>query len=548
MLCRLCISDIAVIDRAEITPENGFIALTGETGAGKSLIIDAITMVLGGRTGRELIRTGARCAVSEAAFFCKHPLADEDGMLILRRELYTDGRNLCSINGNMVSVQGLREAAERLLTIHGQHDTARLLQRANHLSFLDAYAESAPLLAAYTALYKKQKEILAEIEALSGDETEKERRLDMLNFWIQEIDDAALVVGEDRELEESRKRLRHAEKIKASLLGGYSTLFGGEVSARDLLATAAHTLENGAEFDSRLQKAAEEARDLEYRAEELAKTLSDMEDDIETGSDSLSEIEDRLDVLYKLKKKYGQSIEEILAYREDAAQERDSIKTSDERLAKRTEAYEKVTVEMEAAAERLSQCRKTAGEQIAAAVIAELASLDMEKVRFSVAFTEKPFGETGADTVEFFIATNPTEPLKPLSKIASGGELSRVCLALCTVLAEKNSDPMAYGETMIFDEIDTGISGRAAQRVGEKLAALSKNRQIFCVTHLPQIAACADAQYKIDKKDNGDRFVTTVTALDKEGRVAEIARMIGGDRVSTRILETAEEMLNIWQS
>lgn len=547
MLCRLCISDIAVIEKAEITPENGFIALTGETGAGKSLLIDALMMVLGGRTGRELIRAGAKCAVSEAAFFSQHPLSDEDGMLILRRELYQDGRNLCSVNGNMVTVAGLREAAESLLTIHGQHDTGRLLQKGNHLSYLDAYAGTAPLISEYSLLYKKQKELAATMEALSMDESEKERRLDMLEFWIQEIDDAAFVPGEDAELEAVRTRLRHSEKIKAACIKSFGALCGGEVSARDLLSAAAHALENGAAYDKRLEKAAEEVRDLEYRAEEIAKTLSDMGDDMESGGEALSEIEERLDLLYKLKKKYGQTIEAILEYRENAARERDGITKSDEQLAKLGEEQKKVMEKLQKAGEKLSLCRKEAGEKMAAAIIRELAFLDMEKVRFSVQITEKEFGETGMDAVEFLIATNPQEPQKPLAKIASGGELSRICLALCTVLAEKDS-AQGENETLIFDEIDTGISGRAAQKVGEKLAALSKNRQVFCVTHLPQIAALADTQYKIDKQDEGDRFVTTVTPLDQEGRVTEIARMIGGDRVSETTRRAAEEMLGIWQS
>ncbi len=539
MLCRLSISDIAVIDHAEITLSGGFTALTGETGAGKSLIIDAILMVLGGRTGREIIRAGARSAVAEAAFFCTHPLS-EDGMLILRRELFSDGRNLCSINGKMVTVSALREVGDTLLSIHGQHDTEKLLHRAGHLTYVDGYAENTALLEAYTTLYTKQKEITTEMEALRADDSEKARRLEMLDFWVQEIEEAAPQIGEEEILEEKRTRLRHSEKIKTAVWRAMHALDGEDGAARDLLANVARTLENVGEYDTRLAEAAEEARDILYRAEELAQTLRDMSD-METDGAALSEIEARLDVLFRLKTKYGKSIEDVLLYAEKAAEERKSILYADARIKELEKELGGIEEKLGKAAEKLTKSRKKAAEAIADGVMEELRALDMAKVRFSVELSQKPYGEDGADAIEFFIATNPSEPLKPLSKIASGGELSRVCLALYTVLLTKGA---AGDGTMIFDEIDTGISGRAAQRVGEKLAALALDRQILCVTHLPQIAARADAQFKIDKTDMGDRFTTTVSMLDRAGRVEEIARMIGGDRVSARTLETAEEMLS----
>ncbi len=539
MLCRLAIKDVAVIDHAEITLSGGFTVLTGETGAGKSLIIDAISMVLGGRTGREIIRTGASAAVAEAAFFCTHPLS-EDGMLILRRELHTDGRNLCSVNGKMVTVSALREVGETLLSMHGQHDTEKLLGRATHLTYVDGYAENEDVLKAYTTLFTKKKEIEAEIEALRTDESEAARRLEMLDFWLREIEDAAPEVGEEEILEEKRTRLRHAEKIQKSVWRALDALDGEDGAARDKLATCARALEEGGAYDTRLSEAAEEARDILYRAEELAQTLSGLSD-METDGAALSEIEARLDVLFRLKAKYGKTIEEVLAYAESAAAERDSIKTADKRIKALEDALSKTEEELKKAAEKLTKTRKKAAAEISAGVTAELGELDMAKARFAVVVEEKPYGKDGADAVEFFIATGTSEPLKPLSKIASGGELSRVCLALYTVLLKSNT---AEDATMIFDEIDTGISGRAAQRVGEKLAALGRDRQILCVTHLPQIAARGDAQFKIEKEDKGAFFATKVTPLDRAGRIEEIARMIGGDRVSTTTREAAEEMLS----
>ncbi len=539
MLCRLAISNIAVIDKAEITLGEGFTVLTGETGAGKSLIIDAITMVLGGRTPRDIIRAGEKCAVAEAAFFCKHPMADETDMLILRRELYQDGRNLCSINGKMVTVAGLREVGDTLLALHGQHDTEKLMHKASHLPLLDAFAKSEDERESYRESYGERKRLLAEIEALESDDGEKLKRLDMLSFWIDEIEAAAPVEGEDEALEEKREYLRHSEKIRTAAMQGYNALCGEEGSARDYLSAAAKALDGASGFDPRLSAAAESIRDALYQAEETAGVLMDISEE-ETDGQALEETESRLDVLNKLKSKYGGTISGVLAYLEEAKTERAQIETADERLALCRESLAKAEKKLEKAAEALSKKRQKAAKVLSEQVEQELAALDMAKVRFSVHTEKKEYGETGADSVEFFISTNPAEDLKPLSKIASGGELSRICLALQTVLAE--GADFVPG-TMIFDEIDTGISGRAAGKTGEKLRALAKKRQILCVTHLPQIAAKADAHFKIDKNETGKHFSTTVTPLAREGRAMEIARMISGDNVTEKTLETAEEML-----
>ncbi len=539
MLCRLAISNIAVIDKAEITLGDGFTVLTGETGAGKSLIIDAITMVLGGRTGRDMIRAGEKCAVAEAAFFGKHPAADETDMLLLRRELYTDGRNLCSINGRMVTVAGLREVGETLLALHGQHDTERLMHRGNHIGFVDGFAGTEAEQADYAALYHVRKNLLVEIEELEKDDGEKLKRLDMLNFWIDEIEAAALTEGEDVELEEKREYLRHSEKIRLSAAKAYGALCGEEGSARDFLSAAARALDGVSEYDPRLKNALESVRDALYQTEETAGVLMDIGEE-ETDGRALEEAEARLDVINKLKSKYGNTIADILQYAAALTAEREKIETADQTLAALRAELSKTEQKMEKAAGVLSKKRKKAAEEIAKRVEEELAALDMEKVRFAVRMEPKEYGETGADSVEFFISTNPVEAPKPLSKIASGGELSRICLALQTVLAEASDNTPA---TMIFDEIDTGISGRAAQKTGEKLRALAKKRQILCVTHLPQIAAKADAQFKIDKKDTKTGFSTVVTPLTKEGRAMEIARMISGDSVTEKTLQTAEEML-----
>ncbi|MBQ7032591.1 MAG: DNA repair protein RecN [Clostridia bacterium] len=539
MLCRLAISNIAVIDKAEITLQDGFTVLTGETGAGKSLVIDAITMVLGGRTGRDIIRAGAKCAVAEAAFFGKHPAADETDMLLLRRELYPDGRNLCSVNGRMVTVAGLKEVGDSLLALHGQHDTEKLMHKANHLDYVDGFAKDDNEREVYKEAYRARRDLLEEIESLEQDDGEKLRRLDMLRFWIDEIEAASPVPGEDAVLEETRDRLRHSEKIRLSAARAYGALCGEEGSARDFLSAAARALDDGSAYDPRLKEAAEAVRDALYQTEETAGILMDIGEE-ETDGQALEEAEERLDVLHKLKSKYGGTIEAVLEHLDSLRQEQKSIETADERLKECRIRLTEAEKTLSEAAAVLSEKRKKAAAEIAARVERELAALDMEKVRFAVDIRPKEYGESGADSVEFFISTNPAEAVKPLSKIASGSELSRICLALQTVLAE-GADRAP--DTMIFDEIDTGISGRAAQKTGEKLRALARRRQILCVTHLPQIAARADAQFRIDKSDTGSGFSTTVTALNAEGRIREIARMISGDSVTERTLQTAEEML-----
>ncbi len=539
MLCKLSISNIAVIDKAEITLENGFSVLTGETGAGKSLIIDAIMMVLGTRTGRDIIRAGEKCAVCEAAFFVRHPEADEEGMLLLRRELYADGRNLCSINGKMVPVAGLKAVGESLLALHGQQDTGRLLHRGSHLAFVDGFAGSTAARKTYGALYEKRCALLEEIAALRQDDGEKIKRLEMLHFWIEEIEAAAPVPGEEEALSERREYLRHSEKIRVSAEKAYGALCGEEGAARDLLSAAARELDSVSTYDARLQNALESIRDALYQAEETAGVLRDISEE-ETDREALEAAEERLDILRKLQNKYGGTIEAVLEELAEMKEEAEKIETAGERLAALEAELIGTEAEMQKAAAALSDMRKKAGEEISVLVEKELGELDMAKVRFSVTIQPKEYGPSGADDVEFFIATNPVEALKPLSKIASGGELSRVCLALQTVLALHTG---SEADTLIFDEIDSGISGRAAQKVGEKLQALAEKKQILCVTHLPQIAAKADAQFTIEKKDTEKGFSTIVTALSPQARVQEIARMISGDSITAKTLETAEEML-----
>ncbi len=539
MLCRVAIANLAVIDKAEITLENGFTALTGETGAGKSLIMDAITMVLGGRMSRDSIRAGAKCAVAEAAFFGEHPFADETGMLLLRRELYTDGRNLCSINGEMTTVAGLRAAGESLLAIHGQHDTERLLHKGYHLEFVDAFARTEEEKEAYVKEYTEKQALEAEISALMTDDGEKQRRLEMLRFWIDEIEAAALVPGEEEALLQKRDALRHSETIRQSAQQGYAALCGEEGGARDAISFAARVIEGAGKYDARLMGAAETLRDALYQTEEVCDLLRDIGEE-ETDGEALEAVESRLDTIHKLKSKYGKTIEEILSYCQEISQEATEIETSDERLEALKERLAMTEKRLAMCASRLSGKRVGAGEEIARLAEKELFDLDMEKVRLSVQIEGKDYGPTGADSVELFISTNPMEGMKPLAKIASGGELSRVCLALQTVLA-LHSD-MAPG-TMIFDEIDTGISGRAAQKVGEKLRSLAEKKQVLCVTHLPQMAAKADAQFKIEKQAVDGGFSTRVLPLSKEERIREIAGMIGGDSVTEKTLLAAEEML-----
>ena len=549
MLSTLHIENIAVIESADITFDRGFHALTGETGAGKSIVIDAISAVIGYRTSRDLIRSGAQHAYVSALFENLAPLPwleaagftlDEGGSLLLERSIGADGKNICRIQGRPVTVGQLRELGNQILNLHGQHDGQLLLDERSHLNYLDQFGGTMPELIAYEAAYQEYKALLAEQSALHFDEAEKARRTDSLSYQIQELELAELKDGEMETLKERRKLLRNAEQLVGTVEEAYTLLQGGEDSdgALSLLDLAGRSLRSGAKLSEELGALAEKAEELRYQALDLAELLRDMRDSLEMSEGELDEIEERLDLLTKLQKKYGATTAEMLAYLERARAELESITLAEERRDKLVELCAEALQEAECKAKLLSSKRIEAAGVLEQKIYDELTDLDMPKVRFSIEMLPVALSEAGGDQVRFFMSANVGEDLKPIHKIASGGELSRIMLALKNVLSESDSV-----STMIFDEVDAGVSGRAAQKVAEKMSRLSKNRQVICVTHLPQLAAMADVHFSVEKDERNGRTYTNVENLNRERRRGELARLTGGNHISETLLYSAEELL-----
>ena len=548
MLELLHIENIAIIEVADIEFAPGFNALTGETGAGKSIVIDSLSAVLGQRTSRELIRTGAEKAFVSAAFSGMAPeLTEElgiqleaDGTLLLQREIQTDGKNVCRVNGRPVTVGQLRALGARLLNIHGQHDGQQLLDEEQHIVYLDRFGRVEGELGAYRASYDAMRETRRAIDALRMDEAEKARRVDMLRHQIGELERAELQEGEEESLLARRNILRNGEKFLSAVSRADACLNGGDeglgaVSAIKEAEDALHGLRSlGDEFvelSHRLEA-------LRCEAYDLAETIRDKKDEYDFSPQELDAVESRCDQLYRLKKKYGSSVEEMLDYLERSREELERIEYADDRVEQLTQALQKQEKAARQAARTLSECRHTAARELEERISRELRELDMPKLRFSIDFQEKELSEDGTDAVEFLMSANVGETLRPIQKIASGGELSRIMLALKNVLAEQDSVM-----TMVFDEVDTGVSGRAAQRVAEKLAKLSRTRQVLCVTHLPQLAAMADTHFGVEKGEENGRTLTKVVSLDRAARRSEIARLSGGDRPSETMIAGAEELL-----
>lgn len=544
MLCQLAISNIAVIGCAEISFGNGLNVLTGETGAGKSLIIDSINFVLGARTGRDIIRDGEKSARVDAAFlmpsdfFVQNDISGEDDNLIICREIHTDGRNLCKVNGKMISVAELREIGNKILSIHGQNDSHSLIKVSTHIDYVDKYADNQSVLEQYKKLYKEKTELARTIQELEDQHTKTAERLEIISFWADEIEQADLQPGEDEQLSELRQKLRNADKIRENITKAYQLIHGGDMSATDALSDGVNHLDLVSHLDNVLCELKDTFYDLLYKTQESARALSDYVDNLNDSKDELNMVEERLDLIYRLKNKYNKSVDEIIEYGMELRQQAQSVHNSEKIIADKKAEYLNITKQLEECAQRLSFMRKKAANEIEDRVVKELCDLDMNKTKFEICLESTDLGPDGADKCEFMISTNPAEPLKPLSKIASGGEMSRICLALKTVLSKADSIP-----TLIFDEIDQGISGRAAQKTGEKLKSLSEDKQILCITHLPQIASFASNHYLIEKDTSADNFTTTVTQLDKNGCIREIARMISGDRITEKALLTAEEMI-----
>ncbi len=551
MLQLLHIENIAIIERADISFARGFNALTGETGAGKSIVIDSLGAVLGQRTSRDLIRTGAPKAYVSAAFdgvdaslpaLAENGVApEEDGTLLLQRELYGDGKNVCRANGRPITVAQLKAIGSALLNIHGQHEGTALLDEAQHLSYLDRFGRMDAPLAAYGKRYDAMYATRREIEALRMDESEKARRVDTLRHQIAELERAELREGEEETLLARRNVLRSGEKfidamseVDYCLNGGDET--NGAVSALKQAEDALRGLRGlGDEFaalSDRLEALRSEAYDL-------AMIVRDKREEFDFSPEELDAVESRVDLLYRLKKKYGGTVEEMLDYLARSKDELDKIEYADDRIAQLEKKLAGEKAAAEKAARELSDARKAAAKTLESEISRELRELDMPKVRFAIDFQEKEPDATGMDEVRFLMSANVGEELKPIHKIASGGELARIMLALKNVFAAQESVM-----TMVFDEVDTGVSGRAAQRVAEKLARVSREKQVLCVTHLPQLAAMADTHFSVEKGEENGRTLTKVTELSRAERARELARLTGGETVSETMLRGAEELLD----
>ena len=549
MLSTLHIENIAVIEQAEISFDRGFNVLTGETGAGKSIVIDAISAILGERASREMIRTGAQKAfvsaiftgVPELPWFAENQVPYEPELGI-SREIFADGKNSCRVGGKPVTVSTLRRLGVQLIQIHGQNDSQQLFDEATHIGYLDLFAHDEALLESYRQAYDKVSAVRQEIRRLSMDESEKLRLVETLKFQIDEIERAALHPGEDEELEARRKVLQNAEKITGALQSAMAALYGDESSsgAAELLAGAEQALSRVERVDESIGALHGKISDLMYAAQDAAEELRDTLDGLSYSAEELEEIESRLDTIHRLKRKYGASCEEILQFLENAKTQLDEIEFASDRIERLEKQLHKAKKEAEDAALALRAARKETAEKLQIRIQTELAQLDMPKIRFVCQFEEIPLSPTGMDGVRFLMSANVGEALKPLSKVASGGELARIMLAMKNVLAAEDS----VG-TMIFDEVDAGVSGRAAQKVAYKLWTVAKGRQVLCVTHLPQIAAMADTEFTVEKSVENERTYTSVLRLDAAGRRQELARLIGGSMITETTLAGAAELLRL---
>ena len=550
MLELLHIENIAVIRQADITFRPGFNALTGETGAGKSIVIDAISAILGQRAYRDAIRTGASRAFISAVFhgvpdypwFQENSVPVDEGEVLIQREIFADGRNACRVNGIPVTVSILRGLGQQLIQIHGQHDSAQLFDEANHLAMLDAFADHAPLMERYRNAYLEMDALRKRIRSLQMDEAEKARRVENLTFQIQEIDRAELKVGEDQELEEKRKLMRSGEKLMNALNEAAGALYGGDDTdgAVSLVSQAQHALGLVADVSESIDTAYNQVTELSYSVVDAAERVRDLRDSFDFSPGELEAVESRLDVIHRLRRNYGATCEDILNYQKKCKKELDEIQMADDTIAQLQTQFRVKAKAAKALAAELSESRHQAAKQFEVRLISELRQLDMPRVQFVCQLEPlKHLEESGGDSCRFMMSANIGEELRQMNRVASGGELARIMLAMKNVLSEKDHIP-----TMIFDEVDTGVSGRAAQKVAEKLHSVSQGKQVLVVTHLPQIAAMADTHFLISKAEKDGRTYTSVTPLDLEGRKAEIARLIGGAKITSNTLKSAEEMLH----
>lgn len=550
MLSNLYIENIAVIEKTSIDFKKGLNVMTGETGAGKSIVIDSINAVLGNRTSKELIRTGASSAFVSAEFtnLSEKAIATiyeagfelEDGELLIQREISTTGKNKCRINGRPATVSTLKEIGVQLINIHGQHESYELMSPELHISYIDKLAGLESEIEAYQEVYKKYKKLSAELKKATVDESERERKIDLLKYQIDELEYADLRDGEYEELNEQKAVLQNSEKIIEAIMSSRALMNGDEESSG--------VLENLQEINSQLSDISEYMSEVEpinsriesaiYELEDCLSELTGLTDLVDTDGGSLDSIEERLDLIYTLGKKYGSTIKEMLDFLDKAKKELNALVMYDENREALIKECDKAYKEAEKLAKVLSEKRKATSSEFADKVCEEMAFLDMPNVKLVVVQEKCELNSLGCDNIEFLISTNPGEPPKPISKIASGGELSRMMLAVKNVLSDKDDI-----DTLIFDEVDTGISGSAAQKVGLKLREVSKSRQVLCVTHLAQIAAMGNSHFKISKSVRDEKTFTKVEELDHEGRKQELARIIGGTEMTKASLDYAEEML-----
>lgn len=549
MLSSLQIENVAVIQKAEVHFEPGLNVLTGETGAGKSILIDSINAILGNRTSKDLVRTGAAKAVIRAAFEQVPPAVldkleqsgyERSEALLLSREITAEGKSSCRINGMPATAAVLRELCGGLININGQHDSVGLLNPAHHLDILDDYAQNRTVFQEYYTLYRELVRVKRELDALITDEAEKQRKIDLLQYQVQEIEDAGLTAGEEQTLENRRKVLSNASAIRDRLAQSYALLSGSDdaAGAVDLLGEASNAVDAAAQLDPALTAAAGQLLDLYYNAKDVAADLIGRLDAYDTNDAELDEVEQRLDLLYRLKRKYGSTVEDVIAFGQKAREELDNIQHSQQRhdalQAEKLRLYAKAREKAEA----LTQTRLKAFGELNTRISGTLDFLNMPGVRMTLRHTRGPLASHGQDSIEFYISTNPGEAPKPLAKIASGGELSRITLAIKNAMADKDAVP-----TVIYDEIDSGVSGKAAGRIGEVLRQSAQGHQILCITHTAQIAALADCHLLIQKNVSNERTYTEIHPLDENGRVEALARLISGDHVTELSRANAREML-----
>lgn len=550
MLKELFIKNIAVIKQTDICFSEGLNVFTGETGAGKSIIIDSINAVLGQRVSRDLVRTGETRAQITAVFSglstTTLELLDQmgyeadEGELMISREISVDGKGTCRLCGRPIGVTMLREIGNTLINIHGQHDSQYLLNKEKHIDFLDSFAQLDTLYDRYRDCFSQLIAMRRELNSLNVDEAEKARQIDLLEYQINEIEQAELVPGEEEELVDRRNMIRNAEKICLSLDEAHEQIAGGEerTGALELIQNAAAELEEAARYVETLIPISSKLTEMGYELEDSLMGINDARLGMEYDPGELEEIEARLDLIYRLKRKYGGDIEEILQNLSLYKKQLEKITLSDEKKESLNQSYKEMLLQAKNLADQLSKERKAAARRFEKQVEGELSFLDMPSVKFTISILPCKLGAKGLDDVEFMISTNPGEPPKPIAKIASGGELSRIMLSIKNVISDKDDVP-----TLIFDEVDTGVSGSAAEKIGRKLRQVSKGRQVICVTHLAQIAALCDHHLLIQKQVKDDHTFTQVTELDHPGRVREIARIMSGVDVSELSLQNAEEML-----